>query len=190
MTFKGKALIISAPSGAGKTTLVKRLLQQKLPLGFSVSATSRKMRPGEREGMDYYFLSPENFRTRIQNGEFLEWEEVYENQFYGTLKSEIHRLWNLNLHVIFDVDVKGGINIKKHFGSEGLLVFIMPPSLEVLKARLESRGTETQESLQKRIAKAGFELGFADAFDARIINDELDRASEELNQLVRRFIDD
>jgi guanylate kinase len=188
MDFSGKAVIISAPSGSGKTTLVRKLLATGLPLGFSVSATSRNMRPGETDGKDYYFLTPDEFRKKIEAEEFLEWEEVYENQFYGTLHSEIRRLWNQQLHVIFDVDVKGGINLKKQLGEKALAVFILPPSLQILQQRLESRGTESTASLQKRMSKAAYELSFAQSFDARIVNDDLDRAAVELINLVNNFL--
>ncbi|MFN8208763.1 MAG: guanylate kinase [Bacteroidales bacterium] len=188
MAFSGKAVIISAPSGTGKTTLVRRLLAAGLPLGFSVSATSRSMRNGETDGKDYYFLAPDEFRRKIDAGEFLEWEEVYDNQFYGTLHSEIQSLWNRKMHVIFDVDVKGGINLKKQLGEKALAVFIMPPSLEILKLRLELRGTESPESLQKRVAKAAYELSFAPDFDARVVNDDLEVATGELFRLVSGFL--
>jgi guanylate kinase len=188
MGFSGKAVIISAPSGAGKTTLVRKLLATDLPLGFSVSATSRSMRAGEADGKDYYFLTPGEFREKIGAGEFLEWEEVYENQFYGTLHSEIRRLWNQKLHVIFDVDVKGGINLKKQLGEKALAVFILPPSLEVLQKRLESRGTESPASLQRRLSKAAYELSFAPDFDARIVNEDLEHATLELINLVNNFL--
>jgi guanylate kinase len=188
MDFSGKAVIISAPSGTGKTTLVRKLLATGLPLGFSVSATSRSMRTGETDGIDYYFLTAEEFRKRIRTEEFLEWEEVYENQFYGTLRSEIQRLWNQQLHVIFDVDVKGGINLKKQLGEKALAVFILPPSLMVLQQRLESRGTESTASLQKRVAKAAYELSFSSGFDVQIVNDELETAARELIKLVNQFL--
>jgi guanylate kinase len=188
MNFNGKAVIISAPSGAGKTTLVRRLLSANLPLGFSVSATSRSVRPGEKDGIDYYFLTPEEFRRRITAHDFLEWEEVYDNQFYGTLKSEVERLWNKELHLIFDVDVKGGLNIKNYFADRAISIFILPPSLNVLKERLQSRGTESEESLVKRVSKADLEISFAPRFDLRIVNDNLEKSSVELYEAVTDFL--
>lgn len=187
-SFQGKAIIISAPSGAGKTTIVHRLLASELPLGFSVSATSRPRRSNEVDGIDYFFLSPEEFMKKIKNGEFIEWEEVYENQYYGTLRSEIERIWQEKKHVLFDVDVKGGINLKKYFGSQSLAIFIKPPSIKTLYERLRARGTETEESLKKRISKAEFELGFAHQFDALVENDILEEAVDEVHRLVMDFI--
>ncbi len=187
--MNGKLIIFSAPSGTGKTTIVKQLLQIGLPISFSISATSRAMRQGEIDGVDYYFFSPQDFKQKIDQQEFLEWEEVYKNQYYGTLKSELYRIWNKNMHVIFDVDVVGGLNIKKQFQDKALSVFIMPPSLEELKKRLQSRGTENEESLQKRLQKAEHELSFASKFDKIILNDNLDRAVKETYDLVKNFIE-
>jgi len=187
-SFQGKAIIVSAPSGAGKTTVVHRLLASGLPLGFSVSATSRPRRSNEVNGVDYFFLSPEEFMKRVKNGEFIEWEEVYENQYYGTLKSEIERLWQEKKHALFDVDVKGGISLKKYFGSQALAIFIKPPSLQTLYERLRARGTETEESLKKRMAKAEYELSFAPGFDAVVENNILEKAVEEVYRLVVNFI--
>ncbi|NLI23289.1 MAG: guanylate kinase [Bacteroidales bacterium] len=187
-SFQGKAIIVSAPSGAGKTTIVHRLLASGLPLGFSVSATSRPRRSNEVNGVDYFFLSPEEFMKRVKNGEFIEWEEVYENQYYGTLKSEIERLWQEKKHALFDVDVKGGISLKKYFGSQALAIFIKPPSLQTLYERLRARGTETEESLKKRMAKAEYELSFAPGFDAVVENNILEKAVEEVYRLVVNFI--
>jgi len=188
MPFSGKVIIVSAPSGAGKTTIVKSLLSSGMPLDFSVSVTSRPKRPGETEGKDYYFLHPDEFRKKIQQGKFLEWEEVYKNQYYGTLKSEVERLWSEKKHILFDVDVKGGVNLKKYFGPLALSMFIKPPSFDVLKTRLINRGTETEESLQKRLAKAAFELGFEKEFDVVIVNDVLQNALDEALDHVKRFI--
>lgn len=187
-SFQGKAIIVSAPSGAGKTTIVHRLLASGLPLGFSVSATSRPRRSNEVNGVDYFFLSPEEFMKRVKNGEFIEWEEVYENQYYGTLKSEIERLWQEKKHALFDVDVKGGISLKKYFGSQALAIFIKPPSLQTLYERLRARGSETEESLKKRMAKAEYELSFAPGFDAVVENNILEKAVEEVYRLVVNFI--
>ncbi len=187
--MNGKLIIFSAPSGTGKTTIVKQLLQIGLPISFSISATSRAMRQGEIDGVDYYFFSPQDFKQKIDQQEFLEWEEVYKNQYYGTLKSELYRIWSKNMHVIFDVDVVGGLNIKKQFQDKALSVFIMPPSLEELKNRLQSRGTETEESLQKRLQKAEQELSFAPKFDKVVLNDNLEQAVEQTYNLVKKFIE-
>lgn len=184
----GKLIIFSAPSGAGKTTIVKSLLAQGLPLAFSVSATSRARREGEEHGRDYWFLLVDEFRERIDSGDFLEWEEVYENQFYGTLRSEIGRLHEQGLHVLFDVDVVGGLNIKKQFGERALSIFVMPPSLEELEKRLRNRRSENDETLQKRVAKAGDELGYAHRFDVILVNDDLEMAKSEALNIVKRFI--
>jgi len=187
-SFQGKAVIVSAPSGAGKTTIVHRLLESGLPLGFSVSVTSRPRRMNEVNGVDYFFLTPDEFMKKVKNGDFIEWEEVYENQYYGTLKSEIERLWQEKKHALFDVDVKGGINLKKYFGARALAIFIKPPSLQILNERLKARGTETEESLKKRMAKAEFELSFAPGFDAVVENDVLEKAVDEVYRLVAGFI--
>ncbi len=186
--MKGKLIIFSAPSGAGKTTLVKAIMQTDLSFSFSVSATSRKPRENETDGVDYYFLSPEKFRDLISQDAFLEWEEVYENQFYGTLKSEVERIRNNGHHVVFDVDVVGGLNIKKKYGNEALALFVMPPSVEILTQRLTGRGTENDESLNKRLQKAQTELGFASQFDTIIINDNLDEAIAKTIITINDFI--
>ncbi|MBN3034986.1 MAG: guanylate kinase [Bacteroidales bacterium] len=186
---KGRLVVVSAPSGAGKTTLVRSLLQSGLNLEFSVSATSRKPRPGEQEGVDYRFLSPEEFRSGIVVGEFLEWEEVYPGQYYGTLKSEVERITSKGHHVIFDVDVRGGLNIKKLFGRRALSIFVMPPSVVHLEERLRGRSTDTEESILKRIRKAEWEMQFAGRFDRMIINDDLQRATNEIIAAVREFLD-
>ncbi len=186
--MQGKLIIFSAPSGAGKTTLVKHLLKQDLGLEFSVSATSRSPRKGEIDGKDYYFLSEEKFRERIRNNEFLEWEEVYSGIFYGTLKSEVERIRNSGRHVIFDVDVVGGVNIKKYYGDEALAVFVKPPSVEELRIRLENRSTETEEKINMRVAKAERELTYEPHFDAVVINDQIEEAKERALALVSDFI--
>ena len=186
--MKGKLIIFSAPSGAGKTTIVKHLLQKNFGLEFSVSATSRKPRPGEVDGKDYYFLTEEEFKEKIENGEFLEWEEVYSGIFYGTLKSEVERIRNAGKHVIFDVDVVGGLNIKKFYGNEALAVFIKPPSVEELKNRLKNRSTESEEKIRMRVAKAEKEMEFADKFDVIILNEELQRALMEAEKVVGEFL--
>ena len=186
--MNGKLIIFSAPSGTGKTSIIKHLLQSGLPLEFSVSAASRQKRNEEQDGKDYYFFTPEVFKKKIHNQEFLEWEEVYPNQFYGTLFTELDRIFANNHHVLFDVDVVGGLNIKKKFPDDSLSIFLMPPSLEVLRERLFFRGTETEESRLKREEKAVFELGFSKKFDAIIINDQLQTAQEEAYQIVNAFL--
>ena len=183
-----KAIIISAPSGAGKTSIVKYLMNSGLPLDFSVSAASRAKRANEVDGKDYYFISADEFRKKISNDEFLEWEEVYVNQFYGTLKSEIDRIWQNGKVVIFDVDVKGGVNIKKYFGEKALSIFVKPPTLEELKQRLANRGTETEESLNKRVAKSEYEMTFEPHFDEVILNDDLATAQKQAFDLIDNFI--
>lgn len=184
----GKCIIFSAPSGAGKTTIVHHLLQQGFPLEFSISATSRAPRKIEREGKDYHYLSVEEFQHRIKNGEFIEWEEVYEKQYYGTLASEIERIWEHGKHVIFDVDVKGGINLKKHFGEQALAIFVQPPSINALRERLRTRETETEESIRIRMAKAATELADAKHFDYILINDNLETAKQEAVTVVSEFL--
>lgn len=185
---QGKLIIFSAPSGAGKTTIVRHLLGQNLNLEFSVSATSRQKRHTETDGKDYYFLSPEEFRKKIENDEFLEWEEVYSGTFYGTLKSEVERIRANGQHVIFDLDVVGGSNIKKLYGDEALAVFIQPPSVDELRKRLISRSTDAPEIIEKRIAKAEYELTFASQFDRIIINENLEKAFKEAENCVREFL--
>lgn len=186
--MKGKLIIVCAPSGAGKTTLVKHLLLTIRYATFSVSATSRAKRADETNGKDYYFLSIENFKKKIDQNEFVEWEEVYTNQFYGTLRSEVENKRNQGNHVIFDVDVEGGLNLKKQFGNEALLVFVMPPSLEELANRLKKRATESAESYQMRLAKAEFELTYADYADQVIVNDNLDTAKTEIVHQTLTFL--
>ncbi len=184
-----KLIIISAPSGAGKTTIVKEVMQKtSLNLMFSISATSRQPRDYEINGKDYYFLSVDDFKEKIKQNQFVEWEEVYENQFYGTLNSEVERIWALNKNIIFDVDVKGGINIKKAHPENSLSIFIKPPSVEELKNRLQNRGTETEASLQKRIDKAKYEMTFAPQFDITITNDKLDIAVQNTISAISKFI--
>lgn len=186
----GKAFIFSAPSGSGKTTIVKHLLSTRKDLGFSISACTRDKR-GRHEvhGKDYYFLSPEEFKQKIDEDAFVEWEEVYEGNFYGTLKSEIQRIWDSGKHVIFDVDVKGGLNLKKYFGDQALSVFVKVPSIETLAERLKDRGTESEESLSRRIYKAKFEMSFEKEFDVTLVNDDMERSFEESSQLINAFIE-
>lgn len=185
----GKCIIFSAPSGAGKTTIVRHLIHNtKLPLGFSVSATSRAARAHEVDGVDYHFISAEQFRNLIQDEAFIEWEEVYENHFYGTLKSELERHWSEGKAVVFDVDVIGGLNLKKIFGHKALALFIQAPSVDVLEERLRNRKTETEERIQLRIAKAKKEMESAVEFDAIIINDDLNSAFLKAEELVGNFV--
>ncbi len=188
MDKQGLALVFSAPSGAGKTTVITRLRAEFPQLAFSVSACSRKPREGEVEGQSYYFLSPEQFLAKVEDGEFLEWEQVYEGMYYGTLHAELQRLWNEGKIVIFDVDVKGAMNIKRALGNRALTVFVAPPSLDALQQRLEARGTETPESLAKRVARAELELGYADRFDRVVVNDDLDLAVAEAVGIARDFL--
>ena len=184
----GKALIFCAPSGSGKTTIVKHLINTNADLGFSISASTRDKRGRtEQNGKDYYFLTPEEFKKKIDEKAFIEWEEVYEGNFYGTLKTEIERVWSEGKNVIFDVDVKGGLNLKKYFGDKALAVFVKVPSEEVLKERLHDRGTETPESLSRRLFKAKFEMSFQDQFDVVLVNEVLDRSLAEAQQLYDNF---
>ena len=186
--MKGKLIIFSAPSGAGKTTIVRHLLEKNLNLGFSVSATSRAPRPNEIDGIDYHFLSVDKFKLKIENDEFLEWEEVYKEVYYGTLKSEVEEKRNRCQNVIFDVDVVGGLNIKKFYGNEALAVFVQPPSVEELRNRLKNRSTETEEKIQMRIEKAEHELSFAGRFDVIVINNELEQACNDALKIIREFL--
>lgn len=188
MKQKGKLIIISAPSGSGKTTIVQYVLRQDLPIEFSVSATSRKPRPGEKHGSDYYFISKEQFQQKIKNNEFLEYEEVYKGIWYGTLKSEVDKITMQGKNVIFDVDVKGGLNIKKAYGKDALSIFISPPSLEALETRLINRSTETPEKIAVRVAKAKKELQYADKFDVVVVNDILEEAFQETKKIIGNFL--
>ena len=184
----GKALIFSAPSGSGKTTIVRHLLQNNPDLGFSISASTRDRRGRtEQHGKDYYFLSPAEFKKKIDDDEFIEWEEVYAGNFYGTLKSEIERVWKLGKNVVFDVDVKGGIALKKYFGNKALAVFVKVPSLDVLRKRLVERGTETPDSLSRRMFKANFEMAFEDHFDVTLVNEDLNRSVAQAQKLYDDF---
>ena len=184
----GKLIIFSAPSGSGKSTIINYLLTQGLNLAFSISATSRPPRGTEQHGVEYYFLSPEEFKERIANNEFLEYEEVYENRFYGTLKAPIEKQLEEGYNVVFDVDVVGGCNIKKYYGDRALSVFIQPPSIGALRNRLVGRGTDAPEVIESRIAKAEFELGFAEKFDIVIVNDDLEKAKAETLSTLKEFL--
>lgn len=181
-------IVVSAPSGAGKTTIVKHLLNSFSNLSFSVSATSRAKRGGEQQGREYYFVSADEFRTMIGNGSLLEWQEVYPGSYYGTPVSEVERISIMGCYPVFDVDVVGGLNIKKMYGSNALAVFIRPPSYEVLEARLRSRATDNEESLQKRLSKAKWELTFEQDFDKVIVNDKLEDALAEAEEMVKAFL--
>jgi len=185
---EGKLFIFTAPSGAGKTTIVRHLLKSYDFLGFSVSATTRAKREYEIHGKDYYFLTPEEFRTGVDNDEFIEWEEVYEDQYYGTLKSEVNRVWDTGKHIVFDIEVKGATNIKNLYGDKCQAIFIKPPSLEVLIERLTNRKTESDASLKKRIARAKREMTYQDTFDAILVNDLLQVALKEAEFMVEAFV--
>ncbi len=187
---KGKMLIVSAPSGSGKSTIVQWLMQEhpELKLYFSISCTSRAPRGTEKNGVEYFFLTPEEFKAKIQNDEFLEYEEVYENRFYGTLKQQVENQRAAGQNVVFDVDVKGGVNIKKFYGDEALSLFIQPPSVEELRKRLYGRGTDSAEAIEQRLAKAQYELTFASKFDTVIVNDDLETAKQETLKVVKDFL--
>ena len=188
--MKGKLIIFSAPSGSGKSTIVNWLMQEhpELRLYFSISCTSRPPRGTEQNGVEYFFVTPEDFRQRIEKGEFLEYEEVYENRFYGTQKEQVARQRDAGQNVVFDVDVKGGVNIKQFYGDEALSIFIQPPSVDELRHRLEGRGTDTPEAIESRVAKASYELTFATKFDQIIVNDNLDEAKAATLKVVRDFL--
>ena len=184
----GKAILFSAPSGCGKTTIIRELMQWFDCFDFSISATSRQPRGQEQDGRDYYFLSHDEFVRRVEAGDFLEWEEVYQGTCYGTLKSEIERIWNSGHVIVFDVDVNGGRNIKRYFGDQALSIFVMPPSIEVLEQRLRNRGTDSEEAIVKRLARSAEELKQAPQFDVTIVNDDLQRAVAEARTTIERFL--
>lgn len=183
-----KLVIFTAPSGAGKTTIVRHLLKVRQDVSFSISACTRTPRYGEVNGMDYYFLSPEEFKRKEKAGDFIEYEEVYDNQYYGTLKSEIDRLWGLGKHVLFDIDVKGALSIKKRYGDRALTVFVKPPSFEILKQRLTNRKTEDEKSLRKRINRVKEEMTYERHFDVTLVNEDLEKALVEAEQIVEQFL--
>ena len=184
----GKAILFSAPSGCGKTTIIRELMQYFDCFDFSISATSRQPRGEEQDGQDYYFLTHDEFMRRVEEGLFLEWEEVYAGTCYGTLKSEVSRIWDSGRVIVFDVDVNGGRNIKRYFGDDALSIFVMPPSLEVLEQRLRSRGTDSEESIAKRLARSAEELKQAPQFDVTIVNDDLQRAVGETRRVIEEFL--
>jgi guanylate kinase len=189
--MKGKMIVISAPSGSGKSTIINWLMQEhpELRLSFSISCTSRAPRGTEQNGVEYFFLTPEEFRQRIENEEFLEYEEVYEGRFYGTLKAQVEHQRETGENVVFDVDVKGGCHIKNYYGDEALSIFIQPPSIEVLRQRLESRGTDAPEVIDQRIERAAFELTFAEKFDHVVVNDDLATAEQEVLDIIQKFVE-
>ena len=189
-SMKGKLIIFSAPSGTGKSTIINWLMQEhaELNMAFSISCTSRAPRGTERNGVEYFFLTPDEFRHRIEAGEFLEYEEVYTDRFYGTLKSQVEHQCNAGQHVVFDVDVKGGCNIKQHYGDRALSIFIMPPSVAELRRRLESRATDAPEVIDQRIARAEYEISFANKFDKVVVNDDLDKAKDEVLGIIKQFL--
>ena len=189
-SMKGKLIIFSAPSGTGKSTIINWLMQEhsELKMAFSISCTSRAPRGTERNGVEYFFLTPDEFRSRIEAGEFLEYEDGYTDRYYGTLKSQVERQCDAGQNVVFDVDVKGGCNIKQHYGDKALSIFIMPPSVDELRRRLESRATDAPEVIDQRIARAEFEIGFADKFDKVVVNDDLDKAKKEVLGIIKQFL--
>jgi len=186
--MQGKLIIFSAPSGSGKTTIVQHLLQKIPGLAFSISATSRPPRKNEKDGIDYYFLDPESFKSRIEHNDFLEWEQVYANQYYGTLRSEVDNLRKKGKHVLFDIDVVGGTKLKKEFKDDALAIFVQPPSLEIMEQRLRARASDSEEQLRTRINKAKEELGYANKFDLILVNDVLEHTLEKAENIVNEFI--
>lgn len=187
--MQGKIIILSAPSGSGKSTVIKRIIDDEaLRLGFSVSATSRAPRAGERHGREYYFISDEEFLRRIDAGDFVEWEEVYAGTHYGTLSSEVERVTGSGRNLIMDIDVKGGVNVKERYGSRALSIFIMPPDLDTLSRRLHARGTDSEDVIERRLAKAEYEISFAPRYDVTVVNDDLDTAVEQVRAAILRFI--
>ena len=187
--MKGKIIILSAPSGTGKSTIIGELMKMpELRLGFSISATSRKPRGKETHGKDYFFLSEDEFQKRVDNNEFVEWEEVYAGTRYGTLESEVNRVTESGHNLIMDVDVKGALNIKKRYGAHALSIFVMPPSIGILENRLRNRGTDSDETIARRLAKAKYEMSFSKEFDATVVNDSLSDAVEEIKEKIENFV--
>lgn len=186
---KGKLIVLVAPSGAGKTTIARHLLKEFPKIKFSVSATTRKARPGEIHGQDYYFLSDNEFNSRIEKGSFLEWE-VYNDKQYGTLRNEVDKLMESGYFPLLDIEVKGAVNVKKMYGTDCISIFISPPSLEVLEERLKIRGSETEESLKRRLKIAGEEMRYADHFDYKVVNDDLEKAYKDVKEIINKFISD
>lgn len=187
MNSDKKLIILTAPSGAGKTSITKHLLKRFPQLSFSISAATRERREHEKDGVDYYFLTPEEFQEHIRDNAFIEWEMVYEGKYYGTLRKELDRIWNKNEVPVLDIDVKGAIHVQKQFPGSSLSLFIEPPSVEELKRRLESRGTETPETLQARINKASYEISFKQHFDRIVVNDDLTKACQEAEDIIKAF---
>lgn len=184
---QGKIIVLSAPSGTGKSSIIKKLLEYpELNLGFSISATSRAPRGAEQHGVEYYFISHEEFKQRADAGEFVEWEEVYPGTCYGTLKSEVDRVTDAGQNLIMDIDVKGGINVKKCYGDQAITIFILPPGKEELERRLRGRGTDAEDVIKRRLDKADYELSFAPQFDIRVVNDDLERAVEEVKNIIKK----
>ena len=188
MSYNPKLIIFSAPSGSGKSTIINRLLADGMEMEFSISATSRAPRGSEQDGVEYYFLSPEAFKEKIAENAFVEYEEVYENRFYGTLKSEIERIASKGKATVFDVDVKGGLNIKKTYGQQALTLFIQPPSVEELRRRLQGRATDAPEVIEQRLQKAAFEMSFASQYDYVIVNEDLEKAIQETKTIIQAFL--
>lgn len=187
---KGKIIVVSAPSGCGKSTIINRIISEGINLTFSVSATNRQPREGEKNGCHYHFMTTEEIRSMIQNDGFIEWEEVYPGRFYGTLKSEVENKINDGRNVVLDIDVKGALNVKKIYGDQALLIFIEPPSIDVLRKRLEHRGTDDEQTINVRISKAEYEISFAKYFDYIVINDNLDKSVKDVSKLITNFLED
>ncbi len=186
--MQGKLFIFSAPSGAGKSTIVQHLARKEPKLSFSISATSRPPRGREQDGRDYYFIREEEFRKKIEEDAFLEWEEVYPGRYYGTLRSEVERIWKSGRHALFDIDVRGGLHLKREFGPAACAVFVMPPSMDILEKRLRSRGTDGEKELQKRLGKAALEMKYAPLFDHVVVNDSLPEALQLSEELVQKHL--